>query len=173
LTGAIELGFSDVIFSRVNNIIFLEFYNKSAFPPGKWLREPDFCKWHHAGLACLAIRDMSLGVWKGFVGTEASHSFYNKSLEDILKVPSMIDAFLEVYGGITTAGRLPARYKEDAKHLWWLGVETSHGGDFMPLLKLESTGSDMDKMLSNQTYKDFAFIRRETNKLASFVSRIK
>lgn len=157
----------------MNNIIFLEFYNKDSFPPGKWLREPDLCKWYHDGLLCLAIRDMSLGVWKGFVGVDSSHSFYNKSLEQILSIPPMIEVFLSVYGGVCSAGRLPPRYKSDAKTLWWLGIETSHGGDFMPLLKLESTGTDMDKMLSNQTYKDFAFIRKETNKLASFVSRIK
>lgn len=167
----------------MNNIIFLEYYNKDRFPPGKWRREPDFCKWHHAGFPCVAIRDMSLGVWKGFIGVNSSQLFYHKSLEDILKHPAMIEAFLGVYGGVCSAGRLPPKYKDIGKYfedksisylsLWWLGIETSHGGDFMPLLKLESTGTDMDKMLSNQTYKDLAFIRRETNKLAKFVSRIK
>ena len=42
----------------------------------------------------------------------------------------------------------------------------------MPLLKLEGTDPDMAKLLSNQTYKDLRFIRRETNKLASLLSKI-
>jgi hypothetical protein len=154
----------------VNNVVFLDFYNKSNFPPGKWLHEPDFCGWYRHELACLAIRDMSLGVWKGFVGLTSKHRFFAKPLEQILKDPSVVDAFLGVYGGISLAGGLPARYKDISQGLWWLGIETSHGGDLMPLLKNDP---DMDKMLSNQTYKDFAFIRRETNKLASYMSRIK
>lgn len=113
---------------------------------------------------------MSLGHWKGFVGVVPKHRFYSKRIEDILKDPSIVDAFLGVYGGISSAGGLPARYKEISQGLWWLGIETSHDGDLMPLLKNDP---DMDKILSNQTYKDFAFIRRETNKLASYMSRLK
>jgi len=154
----------------VNNVVFLDFYNKSNFPPGKWLHEPDFCGWYRSGLFCLAIRDMSLGHWKGFVGVDPTHRFYSKSIQEILKDTAVVEAFLGVYGGISSAGGLPARYKEVSQGLWWLGIETSHGGDLMPLLKNDP---DMDKMLSNQTYKDFAFIRRETNKLASYMSRIK
>lgn len=116
---------------------------------------------------------MSLGVWKGFVGIAVPHPLYFMDLESILKEPKMIDAFLAVYGGICSAGRLPDKYREYSKNLWWLGVETSHGGDYMPLLKLDLENQDMAKMLSGQTYKDLAFIRRETNKLAKYVSRFK
>ena len=154
----------------MNNVIFLKFYSKSRFPPGKWNSEPDYCRWIRNGLVCVALRDMSLGIWKGFVGLDKSHPCFGQSVEDVLKAPSMLDAFLSIYGGICTAGYLPSRYEEDAKKLWWLGCETSHGGDLYPLLK---TTPDMDIMLSGQTYKDLNFIRRETNKLAMYVSRIK
>jgi hypothetical protein len=154
----------------VNNVVFIDFYNKDNFPPGKWLHEPDFCGWQSHGLACLAIRDMSLGVWNGFVGLEATHPYFAKHIDDILHEPTVMDAFLSVHGGIASAGGLPSRYKSISQGLWWLGIETSHGGDLMPLLKNDP---DMDKMLSGQTYKDFVFIRRETNKLASYMSRIK
>lgn len=155
----------------MNNVIFLKFYKKQKFPPGRWLSEPDYCKWYRGDLVCVALRDMTLGIWKGFVGVDKSHPFFGQSVEEILKTPPMLDAFVAVYGGICTAGHLPDKYEEDAKKLWWIGVETSHGGDLFPLLKIEP-GSDMDIMLSGQTYKDLAFIRRETNKLASFVLRI-
>lgn len=156
----------------MNNIIFLEFYNKSNFPPGKWINEPDFCKWEHYNLPCLAIRDMSLGIWKGFVGVNSSHSFYSKSVEDLLKDQNTLEIFFSVYGGICNAGRLPIKYRSIDKNThWWLGIETSHGGDLMPLITLDIP--DTDKMLSGQTYKDFSFIRKETNKLSKYVSRIK
>lgn len=115
---------------------------------------------------------MSLGVWKGFVGLQSNHVFFGKSVEDMLKLPQMQDAFLAVYGGICSAGHLPDKYEEDAKKLWWVGIETSHGGDLFPLLKMDNS-PDMDILLSGQTYKDLLFIRKETNKLALFVSRIK
>ena len=160
-----------VIFIYVNNIIFIEFYNKQNFPPGEWMREPDLCSWENV-LPCLAIRDMAMGIWKGFVAVEEGHLFYGKSIEDILKLPEGLDAFTTVYGGLSGSGKLPAKYKEFAKNHWWIGIETANGGDLMPLLKLDSD-PNMTKLTSNQTYKDLRFIRREINKLAKYVSKLK
>lgn len=148
----------------------MKFFNKRHFPIGKWCSEPDYCKWVNRDLVCVALRDMSLGIWKGFVGLDKSHPCFGKSVEDILKAPTMIDAFFAIYGGICTAGYLPEKYEDDGKKLWWVGVETSHGGDLYPLLKHDP---DMDNVLSNQTYKDLNFIRKETNKLSVYMSRIK
>jgi len=155
----------------VNNVIFIEFYNKQNFPPGKWLSEPDLCSWDYY-LPCLAIRDMSMGVWKGFVAIEKGHPLYGKSIEDMLNQPVMRDIFIAVYGGLCGAGRLPVKYKEFAKDYWWIGIETSHGGDLMPLLKLDNNDPDMAKLISTQTYKDLRFIRRETNKLAKLIAKL-
>lgn len=115
---------------------------------------------------------MSLGIWKGFVGLPTGHPLFGKSIEELLNTPQIMDAFFHVYGGICSAGHLPDRYEEDAKKLWWIGCETSHGGDLFPLLKQENN-PEMDILLSGQTYKDLSFIRKETNKLALFISRIK
>lgn len=136
------------------------------------MNEPDLCVWEHK-LPCLAIRDMSLGIWKGFVAIDNKHPFYGKTVDDLLKLSEGIEIFSSVYGGMSGAGRLPAKYKEFAKGHWWIGVETSHGGDFMPLLKLDNSDPDMAKMTSNQTYKDLRFIRREVNKLADLIAKIK
>lgn len=155
----------------MNNVIFIEFYNKQNFPPGKWLSEPDLCSWDHK-LPCLAIRDMAMGVWKGFVGVDEDHPFWNIHIEELLKLPEAMEIFFGVYGGLSGAGRLPAKYKEFAKNLWWIGIETTHGGDLMPLLKLDSDDADTAKLTSTQTYKDLRFIRRETNKLAKLLAKI-
>ena len=104
------------------------------------------------------------------MGVESPHPFHLKSIETILKEDKAMDVFFSVYGGITSAGRLPDKYV-NSKTTWWLGIETTHGGDLMPFLKLQED-PDMNKAISGQTYKDFSFIRRETNTLAKYVSRI-
>lgn len=158
----------------MSNVIFIEFYDKKHFPPGKWLSEPDLCSWEHYELSCLAIRDMSMGIWKGFVGIPENHPFYLKTMDDLLKSPDLLEIFFSIHGGLAGVGRLSVKYKDFAKNLWWIGIETSHGSDLMPLLKMELNGDpDMAKLLSGQTYKDLRFIRRETNKLARFLSKVK
>lgn len=157
----------------MNNVIFIEFYNKKNFPPGKWLREPDLCSWEQYDLPCLAIRDMSIGVWKGFVGLSERHPFYNKSIDDLIRHEDLLEIFFSIHGGICNAGRLPPKYKDHAKQYWWIGMEASHGNDLMPLLKLDLPDADMSKVLASQTYKDLFFIRKETNKLARYLSKVK
>lgn len=151
----------------MNNIVFLEFFNKKDFPPGEWLKEPDLSRWTHYGMSCLAIRDMSLGIWRGFAGIDRQHSFYKKSMENIFATEKGMDLFFQTGGRICNAGRLPIRYREYASNLWWVGIDTSQGGDYMPLLKLDNS-----TMVSHQTYKNFSFIRRETNNLAKLLSKI-
>lgn len=153
----------------VSNLIIIEFYNKKDFPPGIWLNEPDLCFWHH-GLPCLAVRDMSMGIWKGFVGLDASHSLYEKPMDYILGIPQALDLFRAAYGGISGIGKLSSKLSNYAKNCWWIGIETSQGEDLMPLIKLDP---DMAKALSNQTYKNLHFIRRETNKLAKQLLKLK
>lgn len=123
-------------------------------------------------MPCLAIRDMSMGIWKGFVGLKEGHPLFGKSLEEMLNIPEMRDVFIAVYGGLSGAGRLPTKYKEFAKDYWWIGIETAHGGDLMPLLKIDNSDPNMAKLISTQTYKDLRFIRKETNKLAKLISKL-
>lgn len=155
----------------MNNVIFIEFFNKSHFPAGVWCKEPDLCCWENK-FVCLAIRDMGMGVWRGFVGVDGYHPFYGKSINQIIKLPEASDIFFAVYGGLSGAGKLPLRYKEYSQNLWWIGIETSHGGDLMPFLKLEGTPEEVSKMTSGQSYKDFHFIRKQTNKLADLLCKI-
>lgn len=156
----------------MNNVIFIEFYNKNNFPPGKWSSEPDLCYWENI-LPCLAIRDMAMGIWKGFVAIDEAHPLYGKPIDELILLPEVIEISTEVYGGISSAGRFPPKYKEFGKNYWWVGIETSNGADLMPLLKWDNGDPNMAKMTSTQTYKDLRFIRKEINKLAKYVSKIK
>ena len=78
----------------------------------------------------------------------------------------LLDLFRSVHGGLSGAGRLATKYQNYAKSCWWISIETTGGSDLMPLLKLDQSDPNVNKLISNQTYKDLHFIRRETNKLA-------
>lgn len=157
----------------MSNIIRIEFFNKKNFPKGTWLKEPDLCFWHYRSLPCLCVRDMSMGIWKGFVGVDDVHLLFEKSIEDIVALPQALDLFSSVYGGLSSAGKLSVKYQNFATNCWWIGLETSQGGDLMPLLKLDQNDSDLLKAISPQSYKDLHFIRRETNKLAKQLIKLK
>lgn len=109
-----------------------------------------------------------MGTWRGFVGVDTKHPFYQKPLDDLLQLPKVIEMFFCIHGGISWAGRLPSRWSKFTKDYWWLGIETTQGDDLIPIIKLEDLG-EMAKMISHQTYKDFRFIRRETDKLAKYI----
>jgi hypothetical protein len=161
----------------MNNVIFIDFYDKKGLPPGKWHNEPDFCYWERK-LPCLVVRDMGTGLWRGFVGINEDHPYYGKSLEELIRIPGATDIYLSVYGGISAAGRLPPKFKEFSKNYWWVSIETCHGGDLVPMLRPEDMSDSNDPnvakaLVSSQTYKDMKFIRNEVNKLSSLLSKVK
>ncbi len=147
-----------------SNLIFIEFYDKKNFPPGIWMREPDYCEWQSHGLNCLAIRDMSLGMWRGFVKLTQGHPAYGKNFKQLLDA-NLIDT-IEIHGGLSTIGKLPTKYKDQNKDSWWIGFECTQGEDYLPLLNHEDFGTE-------QTYKTLQFVRNETIYLARSLSRIR
>lgn len=158
---------NNVDFSQ--NVVFIEFYNKKYFPIGPWLSEPDLCRWTYYGFTCLAIRDMSLGMWRGFVGLTSEHPAYNKEFKELLNHNWLLN--LSVHGGIALIGKLPDKYKEYNEDLWWFGFESTQGEDFLPLLKYDE--ETLAEIQSQQTYKTLNYIRKETNWLAKQLWNIK
>lgn len=155
----------------MNNLISLLFLDKTKLPPGEWSKEPDFCSWYRKTLPCIVVRDMTLGIWKAFVGVPEDHCLYAKTIEDLSKTPAGVELFLGTYGGISGAGIIP-QDKFEGK-FWWLGIETSHGGDLVPGLDTTGTPPEMAKILTaNQTYKSFKFIRKEANSLADRLTKL-
>ena len=154
-----------------DNIVFIEFYNKKNFPPGVWMREPDFVAWQAYGLSCLAIRDMRLGIWRGFVGVTKDHPAFSKTLLEMLTFEWGVN--LNVHGGITVAGKLPIKYKELNKNTWWVGFECGQGEDLLPLVKMDITDPILSQINGLQTYKDLKYVRKEVFDLAKQICRIK
>jgi len=147
----------------MSNLITIEFGDKSTFPKGDWCNEPDFCHWFRYDYPCLAIRDMTLGNWRGFVGITKTHPFYNKEAFDLLKEKSFLH--ISIYEGISHIGKLPAKYKKYNPDHWFLGFSTLSSGDLLPLM-VDKVETDKNKIVEIKTYKDLHFVRKETNDLA-------
>lgn len=154
---------------KFNNVVYIEFLNKKNFPPGDWMREPDHCEWDSYGLHCLALRDMKLGIWRGFVSIPKEHKEFGKNLTELISEEWGMN--LEVHGGVCVAGKLPLRYKELNKDSWWIGFECTQGEDLFPLTKYDLNDPIFQGIRNHQTYKDLFFIRRETNSLAKQLLR--
>lgn len=155
----------------VNNVVYIEFLNKKNFPPGHWMAEPDLCQWENYGLVCLTIRDMKLGMWRGFVALTQDHIGFGKPLEELILEPWGLN--LQVHGGVSVSGKLPSKYKDFNKDKWWIGFECGHGEDLLPLVKLDSNDPIDASIMDNQSYKDIHFVRRETNRLAKQLAKVK
>lgn len=154
-----------------NNVVYIEFLNKKNFPPGDWMKEPDYCEWVQNELTCLALRDMKLGMWRGFVALTKEHVYFGKTLQHI--VNEELFEYLDVHGGISVAGKLPPKYKELNKDRWWMGFECALGEDLLPLAKLDVNDALQASVLEQQTYKDIHFVRREINYLAKKLAKVK
>lgn len=157
--------------TQLAEVIHIEFYNKKNFPPGAWMREPDYCTWQACGFQCVIFRDMKLGMLRGAVGIPPSHPAYNKKFDQLIQHDWVFDIIPR--GGLSLTGKLPPSFKELNTNTWWLGFECSQGEDLMPLLEMDRNNPLYMQYMANQSYKGLIFVMRETNKLAKSLSRIK
>jgi hypothetical protein len=153
----------------MDNIIYIEFLNKSHLPPGEWWREPDYCEWTFRDYKCLAVRDMTLGNWVGFVGVSTDHPTFGKSL----KTGTVDEGWcltLSVHGGISFLGKLPIKFKDLNKGRWWFGFECSQGTDILPVMMVAEPNTVISP---TQSYKNLIFVRSEANKLVKQLVALK
>ena len=162
---------------------------KKEHTPGQWNSEPDSHVWNHMGLRCAIRRHQDCGHLCGYVGVSSGHPWYGKGYND--KVPwqnmenhkididkmGTISCFcasihadfdnkllaivliLKAHGGITYANS-KADYPTKHNKLWWFGFDCNHAGDYAP-------GSS-----SSGTYRDFDYVKNETEHLAEQLAAI-
>lgn len=151
---------------------------KREWPEGPWQSEPDREDFRAHGLACFVQRNFH-GACCGYVGLPPGHPKHGANYSEF--------GDLEVHGGVTYAAEcsghlchIPEPGEPDA--VWWIGFDCGHMFDVQPafiklLERMEIPG--LTKELGAKigffggTYRDFAYARSETEKLAAQLAAIK
>lgn len=135
----------------------------------EWTHEPEHERWTDkaSGYECVIQRHTGLKHLCGYVGLPASHPWHSKGYDDVMMMDS---EYPDVHGGLTYAHDHEPMGEKDG--LWWLGFDCAHSGDFSPGIRetLESVGSTSGYG-SDETYKNWAFVKRECESLAQQAKR--
>lgn len=132
---------------------------KKSCAVGEWTDEPNRLNWKHKGLDCMIVRNGWGLHLCGYVGVKPGHPAFGKHYNDI---------DVDVHGGLTYSEEcsgsichIPEAGEEDQTH--WFGFDCAHLYDHRP-------GHDSSSRLfgddPNMCYKNIAFVKAETEKLA-------
>jgi hypothetical protein len=150
----------------MERIEYLGVIDKSGWKRGPWSNEPDKIQWQdeETGLPCLIVRGPS-GSLCGYVGVPPGHLWHGKDYDN---------CDVDVHGGLTYADacqttpenrgicHVPSHGEPD--HVWWLGFDCAHDGDFSP-----SYGRDLGMPTGwggVVEYRDVAYVENECRGLA-------
>lgn len=150
--------------------------DKAEWPRGEWDAEPDKMQWQdeETGLACLMVRGGS-GAPCGYVGVPAGHPLHGMGYNDVH------DKYeISVHGGLTFSDHCAktdneARYvchvpdEGEPDHLWWLGFDCAHYGDFCPAHARYGGVFDMH---GGESYKTVRYTMAEVRALAKQISNL-
>ena len=151
--------------------------DKSDWPAGPWQDEPDKLQFPdpETGMPCLMVRNR-LGNWCGYVGVAEGHPWFERDYDELA---------VDVHYGLTFAAFCHEDGDEatdichvpgpgEVARIWWLGFDTSHGGDYPPSYgeKLDAYrssygGVDDESKWPACTYKTEAYVRREVATVAA------
>ena len=124
---------------------------KSEWREGPWTNEPDEVEFEHAGFPCVVSRVPETGALCGYVGLPHGHPWFGMSF-------MAIDA--SVHGCLTYGAE---EVDEDGAR-YWIGFDTAHGLDRMPAIEALFDHGAIRGL--GGTYRDLAYVRRETERLA-------
>ncbi len=99
--------------------------DKTNWPPGIWIYEPDYLEWTDERYTCIIKRVGS--TLEGYVGIPINHPYL--MIEDDDDSLHHYHYDLDVHGGITRA-----KYNED-RTVYFLGFDCGHLSDFIPYLE--------------------------------------
>lgn len=133
--------------------------NRKDWARGEWDNEPDRVDFIHAGFSCFIKRNMS-GAWCGYVGVPNTHPAYGVRYDNYDHPVGSLD----VHGGLTYSApcsggicHVPEAGMPD--DVWWLGFDTAHHMDIVPLRLLHD-------VFKHGTYKNQAYVTSEVIHLA-------
>ncbi len=132
----------------------------------QWENEPDREEFKHAGFPCLLQRN-PMGAWCGYVAVPPEHPHYGNHYDDVEA---------DVHGGLTYADYCQGKVCHkpnpgDPDNVYWFGFDCAHADDLVPQYD-EVMRDLMPKAYKHDsTYRDIAFVRRETKSLAQQLAR--
>lgn len=178
------------------NETILHFIDKSTYPPGPWMDEPDKVVWidPETNLDCM-IRRNHHGVWCGYVGVPENHPLYgidynSSDIDDNLSHYIALGK-IEVHGRLTYSEFCQENEKETGichksdKEVYWFGFDCGHAYDYMPgmgadVLALDDipiTTRNLFESMRNrkdfETYRDMDYVKAEVLSLAKQLSEIR
>lgn len=153
---------------------------KKILPDGPWQHEPDRVEFRHGGLPCL-LKRAPYGQWCGYVGVPPGHPWHKKSFGS---VPAQVHGDL-TYGKSCDEELAVCHIPQpgESDDIWWLGFDCGHRDDCVPRGDEARMQVRMQNMFSifgssyeepdlgtiDGEYRDVAFVRAETIKLAGQV----
>lgn len=148
--------------------------DKSNWGPGPWQEEPDRIEFEHAGMPCLMRRVAHSGNWCGYAAVPPGHPWHGKKADgeyDYEEGKQVVPRLeIEVHGGVTFEGSCSGEICHVPKpgepdDVWWFGFDTAHAWDLSPRC-VTSDRIARGWMMGDETYRDAAYVRRETERLA-------
>jgi hypothetical protein len=137
--------------------------DKSNWPPGEWMNEPDEVRWvdEESGLECIINRNTGLGILCGYVWIKKGHPYYKEEYEELNKLGN-----IKVHGDLT--------FSRSGRDLdtWLLGFDCGHDSDIIPLELRNPIEADLSKRFGNEvecdsvSYKNIEFLKNECRSLA-------
>jgi hypothetical protein len=168
--------------------------NKSQWGPGPWQSEPDALDWidERTKLACKIVRHPDFGNFCGYVGVPPTHPYFGWSYDDdIVLQPGDLDdvqvgrdigyieTFIYALQGADNYGTIPLSFtlrahrgvnfsgaRDNNNSLWWFGFDCGHCDDLQPGMRLRTSPEYQRVVMSQQTYRDLEYVRKECTALA-------
>src|SRR5947209_3531858 len=147
---------------------------------GPWDNEPDKAQWQFSPtIACMVHRGGGQ-AWCGYVGVTKGHPLFGMNYDE---VEEKYD--IQVHGGLTFSAMCDGDEENGICHVatdekgkdiraWWLGFDCAHYRDLRPNFAdayMAKFDEDMaDKYPLAQVYRDYAYVRAETERLAEQIA---
>jgi hypothetical protein len=167
------------------------FRDRTGWGSGPWDDEPDKMQWTDAatGLPCMIHRNQ-FGAWCGYVGVGPTHPAHGKTGDDLdLSAHGSVnfaDRCDPHFNPETGQGVCHLPEPGEPDDVWWLGFDCAHAWDFVPGMAALMRPDPFDvaigdpssvrrdnlqrvyrSMMSNDVYRDIAYVRAECALLAA------
>jgi len=128
--------------------------NKSSWPEGPWMQEPDEVKWidEDTGYECEIYRNALNGFLAGYVVVTKSHPLFKVDYSPSNELSRKLQE-IDVHTGITSLGSS----KKHGDDKWLLGFNCCQDGDLSPNLR---------SFVPSDNYKDIEYVTSEVESLA-------